>query len=309
MRGHVVVHVGTDLFEFREDRVERARAALVEHRVDPPFGRCTFDGGTLSGTPRGAAAYAGGVAAVVIAAGRGKATAPRWKFDAIRTAATFAGRRCHNPCGTLAIALTRVGPRATENREPRQDRKGATVSGLLRVPRITWPSSGFFYRRNVQQLTAVLAAIGSAIVVLGGYHLLVAAPALRRLRAALATHDELLGGGAGASATKRVDQIEARVQRLEAGATSLAGRVSLLEAAAQSVMPRVGFVRYNAFDDVGSDLSYALALLTRDGNGVVLSSIYSREETRTYGKAVENFIAAQDASAEEKMAIAKARAT
>jgi hypothetical protein len=161
----------------------------------------------------------------------------------------------------------------------------------------------------VQQLTAVLAAIGSAIVVLGGYHLLVAAPALRRLRAALATHDELLGGGAGASATKRVDQIEARVQRLEAGATSLAGRVSLLEAAAQSVMPRVGFVRYNAFDDVGSDLSYALALLTRDGNGVVLSSIYSREETRTYGKAVENFIAAQDASAEEKMAIAKARAT
>jgi hypothetical protein len=177
------------------------------------------------------------------------------------------------------------------------------------VPRITWPSSGFFYRRNVQQLTAVLAAIGSAIVVLGGYHLLVAAPALRRLRAALATHDELLSGGAGEPATKRIDTLEARIQRLEAGATSLAGRVGLLESAVQSVMPRVGFVRYNAFDDVGSDLSYALALLTRDGNGVVLSSIYSREETRTYGKAVENFIAAQDASAEEKSAIAKARAT
>jgi hypothetical protein len=161
----------------------------------------------------------------------------------------------------------------------------------------------------VQQVTAVLAAIGSAIVVLGGYHFFVAVPAFRRLQAALQTHDELLGGGAGGSATKRIDAIEERLQRVEAGATSLAGRVAMLEAAVQSVMPRVGFVRYNAFDDVGSDLSYALALLTREGNGVVLSSIYSREETRTYGKAVENFVAAQDASAEEKSAIAKARAT
>ncbi len=160
----------------------------------------------------------------------------------------------------------------------------------------------------MQQYTAVLAAIGSALVVLGGYHFLFAAPALRRLTAALETHGELLGGGTGIPATKRIEAIESRLGAVESSAVSLASRITLLEAAAQSVMPRVGFVRYNAFDDVGSDLSYALALLTRDGSGVVLSSIYSREETRTYGKAVENFIPAQDASSEEKAAIAKARA-
>jgi hypothetical protein len=73
-------------------------------------------------------------------------------------------------------------------------------------------------------------------------------------------------------------------------------------------VPRVGFVRYNSFDDVGSDLSYALALLNRDGDGVVLSSIYSREETRTYGKAVAGFKPATEPSDEELAAIAKARA-
>jgi hypothetical protein len=135
---------------------------------------------------------------------------------------------------------------------------------------------------------------------------LVAAPAERRLRATLDTHGELLGGGAE-PAVARIDAITSRLQGVEAQAAAGDERLRVLEAAVQSEMPRVGFVRYNAFDDVGSDLSYALALLTRDGSGVVLSSIYSREETRTFGKAVEHFVPAQDASAEEKAAIAKAR--
>jgi len=85
-------------------------------------------------------------------------------------------------------------------------------------------------------------------------------------------------------------------------------RVDALERTAHVELPRVGFVRYNAFSDVGSDLSYALALLNRDGDGVVLTSIYSREDTRTYGKSVAAFKPAQDPSEEELAAIAKARA-
>jgi hypothetical protein len=88
----------------------------------------------------------------------------------------------------------------------------------------------------------------------------------------------------------------------------LTTRIEALEKVAKSETPRIGFVRYNAFDDVGSDQSYALALVSKDGDGVVLSSIYSREETRTYGKGVVKFQTAQEASAEELAAIAKARA-
>ena len=84
-------------------------------------------------------------------------------------------------------------------------------------------------------------------------------------------------------------------------------RLSALEQQAQYDVSRVGFVRFNAYADTGSDLSYALALLNRQGDGVVVSSIFSREDTRTFGKAVSRFEPLQDASKEELSAIALAR--
>ncbi|MGH7684254.1 MAG: DUF4446 family protein [Vulcanimicrobiaceae bacterium] len=80
-----------------------------------------------------------------------------------------------------------------------------------------------------------------------------------------------------------------------------------MERIARREVPRIGFVRYNAFHDVGSDLSFALALLNAEGDGVVLNSLYSREETRTYGKAVKGFTSVVDASREEREAIDAAR--
>jgi hypothetical protein len=154
----------------------------------------------------------------------------------------------------------------------------------------------------------VLAGIGSALIVLAGYHFLVAAPRLQAVRTTLGTHDELLGGGGAEPATQRVNALEAATAAADRELKALTVRIEALEKVAQSETPRIGFLRYNAFADVGSDQSYALALLTRDGDGVVLSSIYSREETRTYGKAVVKFQASQEASAEERSAIAAAKA-
>ncbi|MFN2459872.1 MAG: DUF4446 family protein [Candidatus Velthaea sp.] len=159
----------------------------------------------------------------------------------------------------------------------------------------------------MQQLTSTaLVALCGALVALGGYHLLFVGPQLRRLGAALDAHDALLGGGS-AKATDRIAALEAsNAQGLRASG-EVANRVAALELVANTEIPRIGFVRYNAFADTGSDLSYALALLTKRGDGVVISSIWSREETRTYGKAVSAFNSAQDASNEELAAIAKAR--
>jgi hypothetical protein len=160
----------------------------------------------------------------------------------------------------------------------------------------------------VQDLTApVLAGLLSALVVLGGYHVLIAAPRLKSIQAALGTHDGLLGGGGAEPATRRVDAVEAAAAANVRDIGSLTAQIAALEQVAREI-PRIGFLRYNAFDDVGSDQSYALALLSKDGDGIVLSSIYSREETRTYGKAVAKFQTSHEASSEELSAIAKARA-
>jgi hypothetical protein len=161
----------------------------------------------------------------------------------------------------------------------------------------------------VQDLTAsVLAGLGSALIVLGGYHFLVAGPRLRRVRELLGTHDGLLSDGGAEPASARILALEGAAASAEREIGQQTTRIAALEKVAQSETPRIGFVRYNAFADVGSDQSYALALLTGEGDGVVLSSIYSREETRTYGKAVQRFQTSQEASSEERDAIAQAKA-
>ncbi|MBV9269736.1 MAG: DUF4446 family protein [Candidatus Eremiobacteraeota bacterium] len=84
-------------------------------------------------------------------------------------------------------------------------------------------------------------------------------------------------------------------------------RVRELEALSRIDVSRIGLVRYDAFDDAGSALSYALALLNREGNGVVLSSIYARNDTRTFGKGVQNVEFVVRASDEELKATTEAR--
>ncbi|WP_235828067.1 DUF4446 family protein [Brevibacillus migulae] len=67
-------------------------------------------------------------------------------------------------------------------------------------------------------------------------------------------------------------------------------------------------IRYNAFGDTGSDLSFSLALLDDNLNGVVITSIYGREESRTYAKPIEGGKSIYNLSEEELTAIKKASA-
>lgn len=69
---------------------------------------------------------------------------------------------------------------------------------------------------------------------------------------------------------------------------------------------RVGFIRYNAFDDMGSQLSFSIALLDEFKNGFVITSIYGREDTVTYGKAIKDGTSNIPLSAEEMIAIDRA---
>ncbi len=69
---------------------------------------------------------------------------------------------------------------------------------------------------------------------------------------------------------------------------------------------RVGLVRYDALAEMGGRMSFSVALLDEDANGVVISAINGRTESRCYGKAVSNGAAEQELSPEEKEAIAQA---
>ena len=66
---------------------------------------------------------------------------------------------------------------------------------------------------------------------------------------------------------------------------------------------KIGIVRYSAFKDIGSDLSFTLALLDEKNDGVILNGIYSRELSNIYAKPIQNGTSTYTLSEEEKQAI------
>jgi Protein of unknown function (DUF4446) len=69
----------------------------------------------------------------------------------------------------------------------------------------------------------------------------------------------------------------------------------------------VAVVRYDALNEMSGQLSFSMALLNALGDGLVLSSINGRQQTRTYAKVVEAGKGAQELSPEEEQAIKAAR--
>ena len=76
----------------------------------------------------------------------------------------------------------------------------------------------------------------------------------------------------------------------------------------RAALRHVALVRYDAFGDMGGRLSFSAALLDDHGDGLVLSSIHSRAESRTYAKSVVGGASAVELSGEERDAVEAARA-
>ncbi len=79
-------------------------------------------------------------------------------------------------------------------------------------------------------------------------------------------------------------------------------RVNRLAAQLEGAIQRVGVVRYNPFEDTGSNQSFVLAMLDARGDGFVLSSLHSRQATRMFlkqvsGGKVESAVSDEEAEA------------
>lgn len=72
---------------------------------------------------------------------------------------------------------------------------------------------------------------------------------------------------------------------------------------AAQALRHLAVVRYDAFGDMGGHLSWSLALLDDEGNGMVLTSIHGRNDVRSYAKSISDWNCAQELSPEESEAI------
>ncbi|MFA5523826.1 MAG: DUF4446 family protein [Tissierellales bacterium] len=75
----------------------------------------------------------------------------------------------------------------------------------------------------------------------------------------------------------------------------------------QLCLQKIGFIRYNAFNDMGSDLSFSIALLDDMLNGFVITSIYGRNESKSYAKPIMKGDSSYPLSVEEMQALDRAK--
>lgn len=95
---------------------------------------------------------------------------------------------------------------------------------------------------------------------------------------------------------QNLKEVQERVERLEE-------KTGHILQSLESTLCRIGIIRFNAFPDTGSELSFALAVLSREGDGFILTSLYSREETRVFLKPVKRGRALYRLSEEEEKAL------
>jgi len=89
---------------------------------------------------------------------------------------------------------------------------------------------------------------------------------------------------------------------------ALAKRLAKLEKEGNLHVQKVGLVRFNPFSDTGGNQSFVLALLDGQDNGLVFSTLHSRDQTRIYAKPIKGGKGRGfDLSKEEQEAIQKAK--
>jgi hypothetical protein len=134
-----------------------------------------------------------------------------------------------------------------------------------------------------------VALLGLALVV----YLLLRVRSVGRRSVGRVAPDDLSLEATVAAGLERLARVEAQLETLtERG---------------RGAVQHVGVVRFNPFEDTGSNQSFALAMLDDDGDGIVISSLHSRQATRVYLKPISAGRAETALSEEEAEALRKAR--
>ncbi len=98
------------------------------------------------------------------------------------------------------------------------------------------------------------------------------------------------------------------VAGLENKLKDVVDRQTSLDRTLSSCVRKLGIVRFNAYDDVGGEQSFALVMLDDNNNGVAVSSLSGRQDTRVYAKRIVGGEGERALSDEERGAFDQARA-
>lgn len=104
-----------------------------------------------------------------------------------------------------------------------------------------------------------------------------------------------------------VVDVKDRLEEQKQQAEKLNKRVEAVEAKLPQMKGKVGIIRYNAFSDGGSDLSFSIAIVNAENDGAVFSGLHGRDSTYVYAKPLHKGESAYPLTPEEKQAIESAK--
>lgn len=118
--------------------------------------------------------------------------------------------------------------------------------------------------------------------------------------------NNVLGDISGESTARQLVEYLATVRSTAAAMQRIQTEHQRIASVMPSVIRHVGLVRFSPFHDTGGDQSFALALLDGKGDGVVVTGLHSRHDSRLYAKPIERGSSAYSLTPEEREAMDRA---
>lgn len=119
-------------------------------------------------------------------------------------------------------------------------------------------------------------------------------------------YNEFVRGVKGVNVEELIIKLGGDLHEIRLDMNLMGQNIKDLETKLAFAIQKVGFVRYNAFAEMGSDLSFSIALMDKFKSGFVLTSIYGREYTTSYAKPIKFGKSVYPLSVEEIQAIDRA---
>ena len=148
----------------------------------------------------------------------------------------------------------------------------------------------------------------AAVLVLSLVLLVVVIVQGNKLRKQKERIDRLTDGSDGASLESSIQQIFEEQSKLREKTGTHDSGLTDQRRQLSGCIQKMGLIKYDAFNQMGGKLSYALALLDEEDNGVIINSVHSNEGCYTYAKEVRAGKSEIDLAAEESQALQRALA-
>lgn len=101
--------------------------------------------------------------------------------------------------------------------------------------------------------------------------------------------------------------LENEINKLNKAKGNIEKEISVINLKLKKSIRGLETIRFNPFPDQGSNQSFAVGMLNEENDGLVISSLYSRERMSIFAKPIKGGTSLYELSTEEKEALVKAK--